>query len=89
MKVTTESGFKCEIDVEALNDWELYEILLSGDDKLAETRFIKGVMDKCMSREDAQRLKDHVRTESGRIPANAITNEMLEIMQMVQKEKNS
>ena len=88
MKITTESGFKCELDTEALNDWEIHEILLS-DDMMRESKFARAVMEKCMSKEDVQRLKDHVRTETGRVPADAIVRALTEILQLVGSEKNS
>ncbi len=88
MKIITESGFTCELDVDALNDWELHEILLDGG-ALSESRFARAVLEKCMSPKDAQRLKDHVRTETGRIPADALVKEVMELLQSSNKEKNS
>lgn len=88
MKLTTESGFTCDLDVDALNDWELHEILLDGGD-LADSRFARAVLDKCISKDDAKALKEHVRTETGRIPADALVNEIMELLQLCRKEKNS
>lgn len=88
MTLTTETGFTCELDVEALNDWELHEILLDGGE-LVDSRFSRAVMNKCMSRADAEKLKDHVRTETGRVPADALVKEVMDLLQQSKKEKNS
>lgn len=88
MKLTTESGFTCDLDIDALNDWELHEILMDGGE-LVDSRFTRAVMEKCMSKDDAKALKEHVRTESGRIPADAMVKEVMELLQQSKKEKNS
>lgn len=88
MILTTETGFTCELDIDALNDWELHEILLDGGE-LVDSRFSRAVMAKCMSKADAEKLKDHVRTESGRIPADLLVKEVMDLLQQSKKEKNS
>ena len=89
MKLTTKSGFTCNIDTDALNDWEIHEILMKEDDPYMESRFVQAVMQKCLSKKDADALKDHVRTETGRIPADALKAEVFDLIQTIGKEKNS
>ena len=74
--------------MEALNDWELHEILMNRD-QMADSLFARAVMEKCMSPEDAKKLKDHVRIETGRIPADAVVKEIMDLLQQIPKEKNS
>lgn len=88
MEITTKSGFTCNIDTEALNDWELHEILIDGGE-LVDSRFVRAVMRKCMSEKDVKRLKDHVRTKDGRIPADALVREVMGILNQIKQEKNS
>ena len=89
MKLTTESGFTCNIDEEALNDWEIHEIFMNDNDPYMESRFVQAVMQKCMSKKDAEALKDHVRTKTGRIPADKLKATVFELLQLIGKEKNS
>jgi hypothetical protein len=88
MEIKTSSGFTCKLDVDALNDWELYEILLDGGE-LVDSRFCRAVMQKCMSKADVEKLKKHVKTDDGRIPATAIVTEIMEILGKIKQEKNS
>ena len=89
MKLTTESGFTCNIDTDALNDWEIHEIFMNDDDPYMESRFVQAVMQKAMSKEDEKALKDFVRTESGRVPADKLKATVFELLQLIGKEKNS
>lgn len=89
MKLTTESGFTCNIDTDALNDWEIHEIFMNDNDPYMESRFVQAVMQKTMSKKDAEALKDHVRTETGRIPADKLKATVFELLQLIGKEKNS
>ncbi len=55
MTISTKSGFECDFDVAALDDWELHELVLDGDGKqLSDSRFVRAVIDKCIGKEDAE-----------------------------------
>lgn len=91
MQITTKTGFSCDFDVDALDDWELHDILLdAAGTVLDDSRFARAVMQKCISKEDAERLKDHVRKQTGgRLSAKVLVGEVMSLMEGTTKGKNS
>lgn len=80
-KVTTDSGFTCKVDKTMLDDWEFAEAAMEASKGGPETlKMVMYMVDHMMPPEDAARLKDHVRTEDGRIPTSCMTQEVLEIL---------
>lgn len=82
----TKSGFEYELSPERLNNYELLEAVSEIDeDPFAITRVLKLLLGK----EDTNRLKDHVRTEDGIVPADKLTDEITEMFQSNDETKNS
>ncbi len=85
-KQKTKSGFEFELSQDRLNNYELLEAISEIDeDPFAITRVLKLLLGK----EDTNRLKDHVRTEDGIVPADKLTDEITEIFQAKTETKNS
>lgn len=80
----TESGFVFAVDEEKLDDWEMLEMIENmGEGKNASyTKTIKAFLGE----EQATELKEHVRMESGRVPASRIFAEFEEIMKILTEE---
>ncbi len=86
LKGTTKTGFKYEISDAATNNYELVEILAEIDENpLLMPKLLKALFGE----EQTKRLKDHLRTESGTVPIDAIAEEIGDIFASEQKTKNS
>lgn len=86
-KGTTKSGFKFEIQEEVFDDYELLETLVDADngDNMAIFKAIDMILDGAQK----NKLKEHVRNENGRVPARAMVQELMEIMEASNAGKNS
>ena len=67
----TKSGFEFEINESALDDFELFDLLAQADD--GNGMAIPKVLRKMFDKETVKRLYDHLRTEKGNVPLQAIT----------------
>ena len=87
IKGKTESGFKFEISKDVINDYELVENLAQLDDNpLILTTIVKQILGK----DQANKLKDHVRNEDGIVQTDKMTKEITNIFQNSGEEtKNS
>lgn len=74
MEVVTSTGFKCNIDPDALNDMDLFDCICKLQD--GDMMQLPKIFGKLLSEEDYNRLKDHCRTESGRVPIERISEEL-------------
>lgn len=86
LKGKTKSGFEFEVQDESLNNYELIEVLSEVDtNPLLLPRLVKMLLG------DDQKIKltDHVRTESGTVPLDKISTEIMEIFQSGNQVKNS
>lgn len=83
----TKSGFKFEIDDEAIDDYELLEDLCEIDN--GNDGKIPGILTRLLGKEQKEALKDHVRTEKGRVPASRMIEELMEIFSNINNGKNS
>ena len=87
IKGTTKSGFEFEIQEEVFDDYELLETLVEADngDNMAVFHAIDMILDGAQK----NRLKGHVRNEKGRVPASAMVEELMDIMEASNAGKNS
>lgn len=86
IKGETSTGFKYEFPKENLNNYELIEAL--NETEINPLKLTKTV-DLLLGIEQRERLKDHVRTESGIVPSDEISNTIMEIFQNQKEVKNS
>lgn len=70
IKGTTKSGFEFEFSKDVLNDMELIDALadVMDDNPLAVSKVIV----KILGKDQKKRLYEHLRDESGRVPATAV-----------------
>lgn len=78
LKGKTETGFSYEVSDESLNDYELVEILAEVD---TNPLLLPKLVDKLLGKEQKKKLLDHLRTEDGKVPIDAISAEIMDIFQ--------
>ena len=76
VKGTTKSGFRFEVDPDAMNDMELVDVL--ADDTMDEAFRMSHVLKKLLPGNQRKALYDHVRKD-GRVPVDAVVAEVGEI----------
>lgn len=82
----TKTGFGYEIDEEILDDYEFLEILLKIDE--GETAYALKMVDRLLGEKQRDQLKEHLRTEKGRVPATKLIAETMEIFESIKAGKN-
>lgn len=82
----TESGFAFEIDEEILDDYDFLELLCQIDE--GETSLTIKMVDMLLGEEQKEKLKNHVRTKSGRVSAKRLLAEVMEIFNATKEGKN-
>lgn len=87
MKGKTTTGFKFEIQEEVLNDYELLEKMVKADD--GDTSLMVRIISDVLGEDQKERLKDHVRNESEKVPIERMIQEFTEILKNNQDGKNS
>lgn len=87
MKGKTSSGFEYELNEEALDDYGLLEDLCEMD--AGNMSKMSSVMNRLIGAEQKERLKEHLRTENGRVPMSKMMIEIEEIFKNAKAGKNS
>ena len=85
IKVKLDNGFTCEISDEALDDYELFEDLVSIED---EPNRLPSVMRRLIGRDGYEELKEANRVD-GRVSTVAMTDSLKEILQAVRESKKN
>ena len=85
LKGKTQSGFEFEVPDESLNNYDMIEVLADVD---ANALLLPKLVKMLLGEEQAKRLTDHVRTDKGNVPLDAISVEIMEIFKSGQA-KNS
>ena len=83
----TKSGFAYELEPEALDDYELLELLQQVDD--GQTLAIMRVAPRLLGADQTAALKEHIRGENGRVSATAMIAAVMEILNTTPQGKNS
>lgn len=85
MKGITETGFEFEVDVQALDDWEVLEQLseMEEGNMLYAPRFVK----KILGKEQGKALIEHCRVD-GRVPTEKVLSEIFDIFSKIKEGKN-
>lgn len=87
MEGTTKSGFHFKLDEGMFDDYELLEALMEVDK--GNDVAIVDVINIIFDQEQKSALKDHLRSENGRVSASGMIQEVAEILQMSKDGKNS
>ena len=75
---TTKSGFNFKVADESLNDFELIEVLSEVD---VNPLLLPRLVNMLLGDEQKKALMDHLRTEKGNVPLDAMSDEIMEIFQ--------
>lgn len=87
-KVTTRSGFECEVDENVLNDMEIIDLALEADEDEQNQLIIYGkLIRKILPEDTKKRLYEHIRDESGRVPPDALLAELTDMFNDINKKK--
>ena len=76
LKGTTKSGFKYEVQDEALNDYELFELISEVDEN---PLILPKLILKLLGEKQKNNLITHVKKEHGTAPLDVVSNEVMEI----------
>lgn len=82
----TSSGFDFQLEDEVLDDYELLEVLHKIDE--GNNGLITEMVDRLLGEEQRDKLKDHVRTEKGKVSAKRLLEEVMEIFKASDAGKN-
>ena len=83
---TTKTGFDYTLSEFIGNDYEIIELLSELEDNpLGLTKLVV----KILGKEQANKLKNHVRDENGTVPTDKMTQEIVDIFQGSDETKNS
>lgn len=82
----TKSGFEFSVDPARMNDMEYIELIAEAQTNIL---VIPRILVKLLGEEQKNALYDHVRTDDGRVPLEAIDVEFNEIMNANEELKNS
>lgn len=84
----TKTGFAFSIDENAMNDMELVDVL--ADKEIDDAFRMSYILKRLLPADQCKRLYDHVRTEHGRVPVDAVVAEIEDIFAALgDAEKNS
>ncbi len=86
IKGKTSSGFEFELEDEVLDDYDLLESLQKADE--GDAGSMLRVVDILLGEEQKRKLKDHVRSDKGRVSAKALFAVVEEIFQACKEGKN-
>lgn len=85
-KKKTSTGFIYSINENVLNNFELLELFAEVDEN---PLLLPKVLTMILGKDGKKALYDHVRLEDGTVPADKISNELLEIINGSKEVKNS
>ena len=86
MTAKLKDGFEIQLKEDALNDWEFLEVLADIDE--GEGGLIVKAARMLLGRDGVKMLKEHLKDENGRVPADVMANALLELMESVGETKN-
>lgn len=87
IKGITKSGFEYEISENVMDNMELVDIL--ADDQTDMSFRVSRITGMILGKDQKRRLYDHHRTEDGRVPVEAVYEDIGEIFQSFKQGKNS
>lgn len=84
----TKSGFAFSVDENAMNDMELVDVL--ADKEIDDAFRMSYILKRLLPADQRKKLYDHVRTDNGRVPVDAVVAEIEDIFAaMGDQGKNS
>lgn len=86
IKGVTKTGFTYELSKERLDNYEMLEAISELDEN---PLVLPRVVNLLLGKEQAQKLKEHVRTKDGLVPAETLSDELKAIFEKQNITKNS
>ena len=86
MTARLKDGFEVKLNEEVLNDWEFLEVLADIDE--GEGGLIVKAARMLLGKDGVKMLKEHIKDENGKVPADVMANALLELMNSVGETKN-
>ncbi|MCQ2530280.1 MAG: hypothetical protein MJ086_03400 [Lachnospiraceae bacterium] len=91
IEVTTQSGFKCKVNPEAMDDMRLVEsitVLKKDGDLFEKTEAVFQLLILMIGEEQKAKLYEHVaEKENGRVPLKAFEREVADIFEAMKDSK--
>lgn len=87
IKGVTESGFEFELEDDILDDYELLEVLHKIDK--GDYGLVPDMVEKLLGVEQKESLKNHIRTDKGKVSSSRMMDEIMQIFKANNKLKNS
>lgn len=87
MKAKLKDGFEVELIEENLGDWEFLEVLTDIDEG-KEGLIVKAAR-MMIGKEGVDSLKEHLRSENGKVSTEAMVDALQEILESTSESKNS
>jgi len=81
-----KDGFEVQLSEDTLNSWEFLELLSDIDE--GEYGLIVKAARLLLGKEGVKALKEHIRTEDGKVPADTMVNAISELMESANESKN-
>lgn len=75
--IETDSGFKCKINEEVLDDMRFLELIATLDENPLN---LPVFLDKFLGEKQKEKLYKHIETKDGRVPITALQDILAEIM---------
>ena len=86
IKGKTKSGFEYEFSKENINNYELVEVISEAEEN---PLLFPKMVNLLLGKEQAVKLKEHLRTKSGIFPTDKLSEEIMEIFNDQKETKNS
>ena len=88
MKITTKSGFKCEIRDEITNDWRLLRSIGKCQNDATALEGGQELELALLGVDGAKTLEDHIEKKEGFVSVQSLFAEITEILNKVDSSKN-
>lgn len=85
LKGITKTGFQFEVSQDRLENYELVEALAELDEN---TLALPKVVNLLLGKEQAMKLKDHIRSKDGIVSGEKMSNEIKDIFEKQKQTKN-
>lgn len=83
----TKSGFQFKIEDQALDDYEILEMLTEIDD--GNGALVPKMIERLLGKEQKEALKEHLRNKEGKVSTRNMMIEVMDIFKSSNEGKNS
>lgn len=83
MKIVTKSGFKCEVDDDVLDSWEMMEAIAQCEIEETAISGIVNMVTTTLGKSGVKALQKHLKKIHGKCDAKALYDEFEEILEQL------